>query len=135
MDNDLKELDAMFNDIGGNEKLEENANNFANVEDGVYEAEVINAEYTKSKKDMPMIKIEYGLETGSHFWQYLMLASKDEKSTSQQMSRTVTILRKFGLDSDTITGYVSQLDKLEGRKCKLTLETKNDYQNAHVEVI
>lgn len=133
-DNDLNELDAMFADIGGNEKLEENSNSFDNIEDGEYEAEVINAEYTKSKKDMPMIKVEYGLENGRHHWQYLMLAGKDEKSTSQQMSRTVTVLRKFGLDSKTITGYVSQLDKMIGRKVMLTITTKNDFQNTHVEV-
>lgn len=133
-DKDLNELDAMFADIGGNDKLDENANNFDTIEDGEYEAEVINAEYTKSKKDMPMIKIEYGLESGRHHWQYLMLAGKDEKSTSQQMSRTVTVLRKFGLDSNTITGYISQLDKLVGRAVTLTITTKNDFQNTHVEV-
>lgn len=134
-DNDLNELDAMFADIGGNEKLDENANSFDNIEDGEYEAEVINAEYTKSKKDMPMIKVEYGLESGRHHWQYLMLAGKDEKATSQQMSRTVTVLRKFGLDSKTITGYVSQLDKMVGQRVMLTITTKNDYQNTHVEVL
>lgn len=133
-DNDLNELDAMFADIGGNDKLEENANNFDNIEDGEYEAEIISAEYTKSKKDMPMIKIEYGLENGRHHWQYLMLAGKDEKATSQQMSRTITVLRKFGLDSNTITGYVSQLDKLEGRAVTLTITTNNNFQNTHVEV-
>lgn len=132
MDEDLKELDAMFNDIGGNEKLEENANNFSEPEDGVYEAEIEVAEYMKSKKDMPMIKIQYALETQQKKWQYLMLAGKDEKTTSSQMSRTVTILRQLGLDADSITGYVSQLDKLEGKSVKIALETKNDYQNVHL---
>ena len=37
-DNDLNELDAMFADIGGNDKLDENSNSFDNLEDGVYEA-------------------------------------------------------------------------------------------------
>lgn len=132
MDEYLKELDAMFNDIGGNEKLKENANNFSEPEDGVYEAEIEVAEYTISKKDMPMIKIQYALETQQKKWQYLMLAGKDEKTTSSQMSRTVTILRQLGLDADSITGYVSQLDKLEGKSVKIALETKNDYQNVHL---
>ena len=132
MDEDLKELDAMFNDIGGNEKLEENANNFSEPEDGVYEAEIEVAEYMKSNKHMPIIKIQYSLETQQKKWQYLMLAGKDEKTTSSQMSRTVTILRQLGLDADSITGYVSQLDKLEGKSVKIALETKNDYQNVHL---
>lgn len=131
-DNDLKELDAMFSDIGGNEKLNENLNSFSQPEDGEYDAEIDSAEYTKSKKDMPMIKIQYSLETQQKHWQYLMLAGKDEKTTAQQMSRTITILRELGLDSDTITGYVSQLDKLTGLSVRLLLETKNDYQNTHI---
>ena len=133
MDEDLDELDAMFADIGGNEKLEENANDFASVVDGTYEAEVVKAEYTKSKKDMPMIKIEYALETKQHCWQYLMLAAKDEENTRRQMSRTITNLRKFGLNADTIRGYVSQLDTLTGMGVTLTLETKKEYQNIHID--
>lgn len=135
MDEDLRELDAMFSDIGGNEKLEENANSFANIEDGTYEAEVVKAEYAKSKKDMPMIKIEYALETQQHAWQYLMLAAKDEEQTRRQMSRTITNLRKFGLDADSVSGYINQLDKLEGRGCTLTFETKNDFQNIHIDEV
>ena len=135
MDEDLNELDAMFAEIGGNEKLEENAGGFSEVKDGTYEAEVVSAEYTKSKKDMPMIKIEYALETKQHCWQYLMLAAKDEENTRRQMSRAVTNLRKFGLDADTISGYISQLDKLAGMGCKLTLSTKNEFQNISIDEV
>lgn len=131
---DLKELDAMFAEIGGNDKAEEVANDFGNLADGVYEAEVINAEYKLSKNDKPMICIEYGLENGKHHWQYLMLIGKDEEGTKRNIATAVTTLRKFGLDAETISSYVSQLDKLEGKAVTLTLTTKNDFQRTSVEV-
>ena len=132
-DNDLNELDAIFNEIG-NDKAEEVANDFGNIEDGEYEAEVVNAEYKHSKNDKPMICIEYGLEGGKHHWQYLMLVGKDEAGTKRNIATAVTTLRKFGLDSESITGYVSQLDKLEGKAVTLTITTKNDFQRTSVEV-
>lgn len=135
---DLQDLDAIFQDIGGNEKLEENVNSgFDEICDGEYSAEIINAEYTKSKADVPMIKIEFGLEgqTG-HVWDYLMLADKggDLKKTSSAIARTVTKLRELGLDAKNIPGYVEQLPKLEGTTLTLRLETsKSGYQNKHYE--
>ena len=140
MSEDLAELDAMFADLGGNDKVEENANDFASAEDGTYEAEVINAELTKSKAGLPMIKIEYGLETKQHVWQYLMLAAKpgpdQEANTKRQMSRTINILRsKYGIEAETVSGYTSQLDKLEGRAVVLTLSTKNDFQNISIDEV
>lgn len=135
---DLQDLDAIFQDIGGNEKLEENVNSgFDEIGDGEYSAEIINAEYTKSKADVPMIKIEFGLEgqTG-HVWDYLMLADKggDLKKTSSAIARTVTKLRELGLDAKNIPGYVEQLPKLEGTTLTLRLETsKSGYQNKHYE--
>lgn len=135
MDNDLNELDKMFNEIGGNEGAEEMANSFQNLPDGEYEAEVVNAEYKKSKADVPMIVIEYGIEGGKKHYQYLMLADKnqDETKTKSAISRTVTNLKKFGLNEETITGYVSQLDKIIGTSVVLTLNTRNGFQNTSVE--
>lgn len=131
---ELSELDAIFADIGGNEKLEENANTgFDEIEDGVYNAEIINAEFTKSKADVPMIKIEFGLEgVNGHVWDYLMLANKDGdyKKTASAMSRTVTKLKQLGLVAEDIKGYVSQLPSLEGHRLTLTLDTsKSGFQN------
>ena len=132
---DLKELDAIFSDIGGNEKLEENAGGFDEIGDGVYNAEIIKAEFTHSKDDVPMIKIEFGLEgVNGHVWDYLMLGhkEKDYKKTSAAISRSVTKLRELGLDANDISGYVAQLDKLEGVGLTLTLETsKSGFQNKH----
>lgn len=134
---DLNELDAMFAEIGGNEGAEEMANSFQNLPDGVYEAEVINAEgATSQNSGMPMIVIEYGLENGKTHRQYLSLANKngDVEKTKSAISRAVTNLRKFGLDSDSIKGYISQLDKMIGKRVTLTLTTKGEYQNTSVEV-
>lgn len=134
---DLKELDAMFAEIGGNEKAEEMANSFQGLEDGTYEAEVIEATYGNSQNSgLPMITIVYGISEDTKHRQYLSLANKDgdEKKTKAAISRAVTTLRKFGLDSDTITGYVSQLDKLVGRAVTLELSTRNNFQNTSVEV-
>lgn len=139
MNDDLKELDAMFAEIGGNEKLEENANDFATVEDGTYEAEVVKAEFATSKSNLPMIKLEFALETKAHCWKYLMLAAKpgpdQAENTRRQMSRSITDLRKFGLEADSVSGYVSQLDKLTGVGCTLRLETKGEFQNVHIEEV
>lgn len=136
MNDDLKELDLMFAEIGGNEKLEENTNDFASVEDGIYIAEVAKAEFTTSKAGLPMIKLEFALETKAHCWKYLMLAAKpgpdQADNTRRQMSRSVTDLRKFGLEAETISGYIEQLDKIIGVECQLKLETKNDFQNIHI---
>ena len=134
---DLQELDSIFQDIGGNEKLEENVGgDFPDIPDGEYSAEIIAAEFTHSKQtNVPMIKIEFGLEgqTG-HVWDYLMLANKDGDlaKTKQAIARSVTKLRELGLDANDISGYVSQLDKLEGVGLTLTLETsKSGFQNKH----
>ena len=136
---DLNELDAIFQDIGGNEKLEENSNTgFEDILDGEYSAEVIAAEFTRSKQNnTPMIKIEFGLEgqTG-HIWDYLMLADKngDYKKTSSAIARSVTKLRELGLDAKDLKGYVEQLPKLTGVTLTLKLETsKSGFQNKHYE--
>lgn len=130
---DLKELDAIFNDIGGNDKLEENAGGFDEIGDGEYNAEIIKAEWTKSKDDVPMIKVEFGLEgVNGHVWDYLMFGhkEKDYKKTSAAISRSVTKLRQLGLDANDISGYVAQLDTLVGKGLTLVLETsKSGFQN------
>lgn len=134
---DLKELDAIFSDIGGNEKLEENAGGFDEIKDGEYNAEIIKAEWTKSKDDVPMIKVEFGLEgVNGHVWDYLMFGNKDGdyKKTSSAISRSVTKLRQLGLEADNISGYVAQLDQLVGKGLTLKLETsKSGFQNKHYE--
>lgn len=133
---DLDELNDIFNEIGGNEKLDEHLNSgFDEIPDGKYNAEVIKAEWTKSKAGLPMIKVEFGLEgVNGHVWDYLMLANKDNdlEKTSQAIARSVTKLRQLGLDAKDLKGYVAQLDTLTGTQLTLTLETsKSGFQNKH----
>lgn len=134
MDEDLNELDALFSEIGGNSGAETMANTgFDEIPDGEYNAEIISAEWTKSKADIPMVKIEFGLEgVNGHVWDYLMFGHKDgdREKVSQAVSRSVTKLRELGLDAKDISGYVSQLDKLEGVGLTLVLNTsKSGFQN------
>lgn len=134
MEEDLMELDAMFEEIGGNDGAEELANGFQGLPDGTYEAEIIGAEYTKSKAGKDMIKIEYGTDyNGQHHWQYLSLVGKDEAGTKRNISRAVTVLRQLGLEADKFSGYVAQLEQLEGKGVTITLETKKEYQNTHID--
>ena len=136
MNDDLRELDAMFSDMGGNQGAEELASGFQNLPDNTYEAEIIGAEYTKSKAGKDMIKIEYGTDyNGQHHWQYISLVGKDEEGTKRNISRAVTIFRQLGLDAETFSGYVSQLESLEGKRVRIRLETKKEYQNTHIEVV
>ena len=133
MDEDLKELDLMFAEIGGNDKLEENSSNSDEISDGEYEAEICKAEWTKSKADVPMVKIEFGLAgVNGHVWDYLMFGdkNKDYQKSSAAISRSVTKLRELGLEGETITDYVTQLFKLEGKRLTLVIETsKSGFQN------
>lgn len=136
MNEDLMELDAMFAEMGGNEGAEELANGFQNLPDGIYEAEIIGVELTKSKAGKDMIKIEYGTDyNGQHHWQYLTLAGKDELGTHRNISRAVTIFRQLGLEATTFSGYVSQFESLEGKGVTIRLETKKDFQNTHIEAV
>ena len=58
----------------------------------------------------------------------------DRQKVSQAVSRSVTKLRELGLEGETITDYVQQLDKLEGVRLTLVLDTsKSGFQNKHYE--
>lgn len=140
MDEDLNELDALFAEIGGNEGAEKEANaGFAELEDGTYDCEIALAEWTKSKDGINMVKIEFGIAGDNRkIWDYLMFGhkSQEREKVSAAVSRSVTKLRQLGLDGQSITDYVSQLDKLTGVQLQVRLETsKSGYQNKHYENI
>jgi len=136
MDKDLEELDQLFSEIGGNKGAEEQANSgMGNFPDGEYECEIASAEWTKSKDDVPMVKIEFGVAgNDAKIYDYLMFGHKDadREKVTRAVSRSVTKLRELGLEASDITGYISQLDKLVGTQLTLTLETsKSGFQNKH----
>lgn len=129
---DLDELDAIFEEIGGNEKAEDVASGFSNPDDGVYSAEIKSAEYKFSKKGLPMVQISYGLENGQPHNQFLMLSGNEEAQTRRNIATFVTTMRKLGLDADKVSGYVAQLNKLAGKQVTLELITKKDYQRTSI---
>lgn len=130
----LKELDTMFEEIGGNDKLEENAGGFQDIEDGVYEAEIASAELRNSKKGFPMVDLTIGIEGGKQTHKYLMLAGDTSDKTSKQMSTTITEIQKFGIVEPTITKYMERLQELVGRQFTLRVETsKSGFVNKHID--
>ena len=130
----LKELDTMFEEIGGNDKLEENAGGFQDIEDGVYEAEIASAELRNSKKGFPMVDLTIGVEGGKQTHKYLMLAGDTSDKTSKQMSTTITEIQKFGIVEPTITKYMERLQELVGRQFTLRVETsKSGFVNKHID--
>lgn len=131
----LKELDTMFEEIGGNDKLEENAGGFQDIEDGVYAAEIVAAELRNSKKGFPMVDLTIGVEGGKQTHKYLMLAGDTAEKTSRSMSATITDIQKFGIVEPTITKYMERLQELVGRQFTLRVETaKSGYVNKHIEM-
>ena len=130
----LKELDTMFEEIGGNDKLEENAGGFQDIEDGVYEAEIASAELRNSKKGFPMVDLTIGVEGGKQTHKYLMLAGDTSDKTSKQMSTTITEIQKFGIVEPTISKYMERLQELVGRQFTLRVETsKSGFVNKHID--
>lgn len=131
---DLNELDSIFDSIGGNDKAEEVANAYQNAADGVYDAEIKKAEYKISKKGIPMVQISYGLENGQPHNQFLSLGSAkgDIKQTERNIATFATIMKQLGLNAETISEYVAQLNLLTGKSVTIELETKNNYQTTHI---
>ena len=77
MDNeDLKELNAIFKDMGGVEKVEDYTSNFERLEDGTYIGEIEKVSTKNSKKTgRPMIEIIVAVDEKTKEYTYLMLAS------------------------------------------------------------
>ncbi len=120
---DLKELDAIFNEIGGNEKAAEVASAYSQPADGIYAAEIKKAEFKSSKKGDPMVQISYGLETGENHNQFLMLVGKDKKGTEQNVARFVTIMQELGLNAPSVSAYVAKFDDLVGKSVTIEIKT------------
>lgn len=125
MDNeDLKELDAIFKDMGGVEKLEDYTNNFENLPDGVYIGEIEKFETKNSKTSgKPMAVITIAVEEGKKEFKYLMLAGEDLKSTQTAVARAVSQLKKLGVDGTELRDFLGNAEKLVGTRVRLTIKT------------
>ena len=131
MDNeDLKELDAIFQDMGGVEKIEDYTNNFENLPDGNYLGEIEKVSTKNSKKTgRPMMEIEVAVSDGKKEYVYLMLAGEDLKKTQTAVARAVTSLKKLGLTGATVSDFINGAESLVGTRVNLEIKTNNGYTN------
>lgn len=125
MDNDdLKELNAIFKDMGGVDKVEDYTNNFENLPDGNYIGEIEKFETKNSKTSgKPMAVITVAIEDGKKEFKYLMLAGEDLKSTQTAVAKAVTQLRKLGVEGVELVDFLSNAEKLIGTRVQLTIKT------------
>lgn len=131
MDNeDLKELNAIFKDMGGVDKVEEYTNNFEKLADGEYIGEIEKVSTKSSKKTgRPMMEIIIAVEDGKKEYHYLMLAGKDLKATQTAIARTVTQLKKLGVTGSTVEDFISGAEELVGTKVNMKVETNGEFRN------
>ena len=121
---DLKELNAIFKDMGGVDKVEDYANNFENLPDGTYIGEIDNFETKNSKTSgKPMAVITIAVEGGKKEFKYLMLAGDDLKATQIAVAKAVTQLKKLGVDGVELEDFLNGAEKLVGTRVQLKIKT------------
>lgn len=123
---DLSELNAIFKDMGGVEKVEDFTNNFEKLPDGEYFGEIELVESKNSKNTgRPMIDVVVAVEGGKKEYLHLMLAGKDLTATQTAIARTVNQLKKLGVDvsSNNIETITSEAEKLVGTKVHMEIKT------------
>ena len=123
---DLSELNAIFKDMGGVDKIEDYTSNFEQLPDGDYIGEIESVESKNSKNTgRPMIDIVVTIEAGKKEFLHLMLAGKDLKATQTAIARTVNQLKKLGVDvsSNDIEIITSEAEKLIGTRVNMEIKT------------
>lgn len=121
---DLSELNAIFKDMGGVEKVEDYTNNFENLPDGNYVGEIEKFETKNSKSSgKPMAVITVAVEDGKKEFKYLMLAGEDLKSTQTAVARAVTQLKKLGVDGVELGDFLDNAEKLVGTRVNMNIKT------------
>jgi len=138
---DLKELNAIFKDMGGVDKVEDYTNNFENLPDGDYIGEIEKFETKNSKSSgKPMAVITIAVEDGKKEFKYLMLAGNDLKSTQTNVARAVTQLRKLGVEGVELGDFLTSAEKLVGTKVQMHIKTTvskssgNEFRNVDLEL-
>ena len=127
---DLKELNAIFRDMGGVEKVEDYTNNFEKLEDGTYIGEIEKVSTKNSKKTgRPMIEVIVTTEGGKKEWVYMTLAGKDLKATQSAVARTVTNLKKLGVVGMELEDFINGAIELVGTRVVMKIETNGEYRN------
>jgi len=131
MDNeDLKELDAIFKDMGGVDKVEDYTSNFEELPDGEYLGEIEKISTKNSKSTgRPMMEIIVAIEEGKKEYVYLMLAGKDLKATQTAVARAVTQLKKLGVNGTELSDFITGAESLVGTRVNLKIETNGTFKN------
>lgn len=131
MDNeDLKELNAIFKDMGGVEKVEDFTSNFEELEDGTYLGEIEKVSTKNSKKTgRPMIEIVVAIDEKRKEFCYLMLAGENLKKTQTAVARAVTQLKKLGVTGTELEDFINGAIELAGTRVNLKIETNNGFRN------
>ena len=121
---DLSELNAIFKDMGGVEKVEDYTTNFENLPDGSYVGEIEKFETKNSKSSgKPMAVITIAVEDGKKEFKYLMLAGEDLKLTQTAVARAVTQLKKLGVDGVELGDFLDNAEKLVGTRVNINIKT------------
>lgn len=121
---DLSELNEIFKEMGGVDKVEENAGKYKNLPDGEYVGEIEKFETTNSKSSgKPMGVITVAVEDGKKEFKYLMLAGEDLASTQIAISKSVTQLKKLGVEGVELEDFLTGAEKLVGTKVVLKIKT------------
>lgn len=131
MDNeDLKELNAIFKDMGGVDKIDDYTSNFEELPDGTYLGEIENVSTKNSKKTgRPMIEIIVAIEEGRKEYVYLMLAGENLKKTQTAVARAVTQLKKLGISGTELEDFINGALELTGTRVNLKIETNGSFKN------
>lgn len=131
MDNeDLKELNAIFKDMGGVDKVEDYTSNFERLADGTYIGEIEKVSTKNSKKTgRPMIEIIVAVDEKNKEYTYLMLAGKDLKATQTAVARAVTQLKKLGVTGTELEDFINGAVELAGTRVSMKIETNGEFRN------
>lgn len=134
MDNeDLKELNAIFKDMGGVDSVEDYTNSFEGLSDGTYLGEIDSVTTKNSKKTgRPMLEIVVAVEGGKKEYVYLMLAGENLKRTQTAVARAVTQLKKLGITGVELEDFLNGASDLVGTKVNLKIETTNNFTNKDI---
>lgn len=131
MDNeDLKELNAIFKDMGGVEKVEDYTSNFERIPDGTYIGEIEKVSTKNSKKTgRPMVEIIVAVDEKRKEYVYLMLAGKDLKATQTAVARAVTQIKKLGVTGSELEDFINGAIELTGTRVNMKIETNGEFRN------
>lgn len=127
---DVKELDAIFKEMGGVDNIESFTNSFEELPDGTYLGEIDSVSTKNSKKTgRPMLEIVVALEDNKKEYVYLMLAGENLKKTQTAVARAVTQLKKLGIAGTELSDFLNEAMKLTGTKVNLKIETNGSFKN------